>query len=172
MKLFRSFVSRRACSVLSEISRAMDYFTEDRRSLYVLFILSIFSTLVGLLQAWPLAVLIDSLIDSRPVNDWVHRWFLAPFPNGPLFEIVGLAVVALGLRLFQEVLNAARKLLRSRIEYNGLLRVRYDMFRKMQAMHLGFHRSQPLGDSIFRLTTDTFGCAMILVVLMVSDSPW
>jgi subfamily B ATP-binding cassette protein MsbA len=120
---------------------------------------------VGLLQAWPLAIMIDSLVSSRPASDWLHRWFLAPLPPGPFVHIGGLAAIALALRLLQELLNAARKLLRMRIDYNGVLRVRCDLFRKMQALHLGYHRSQPLGDQIFRLTTDAFGCAQVLGVL-------
>ena len=96
----------------------------------------------------------------------MHRLFLAPLPATPSLQIAGLAGIALALRLIQELLNTARKLLRTRIEYNGVLRVRCDLFRKMQALHLGYHRSQPVGDSIFRLTTDTFGCAMVLGVLL------
>jgi ABC-type multidrug transport system fused ATPase/permease subunit len=33
-------------------------------------------------------------------------------------------------------------------------------------MHLGYHRSQPVGDAIYRLTTDAFGCQMVLAVLL------
>jgi subfamily B ATP-binding cassette protein MsbA len=148
-----------------EIRRALGYFSEDRQSLALLIALTALSTAVGLLQAWPLAIMIDTLVSSSPVNDWVHRWFLAPLPSGPLMQIGGLAAIALALRLLQELLNAARKLLRMRIDYNGVLRVRCDLFRKMQALHLGYHRSQPLGDQIFRLTTDAFGCPQVLGVL-------
>jgi ATP-binding cassette, subfamily B, bacterial len=152
-------------SALPEIFRAIGYFRQDRGSLYLLIALTALSTAIGLLQAWPLAVMIDTLIATTPSNDWIHHWFLAPLPKAPLMQIGGLAAIALALRLIQELLSAVRKLLRSRIEYKGVLRVRCDLFRKMQALHLGYHRSQPLGDSIYRLTTDTFGCAMVLGVL-------
>lgn len=54
----------------------------------------------------------------------------------------------------------------ARIHYNGLLRVRYDLYRKLQALHLDYHRSQPVGDALFRLTTDTFGCQAVLTVVI------
>ena len=165
----KNFVRRlseaRANSALPEILRSVAYFREERGSLYLLVVLTAFSTAIGLLQAWPLAVMIDTLIAKAPSHNWLHHWFLAPLPETPLMQVGGLAAIALALRLIQELLSAARKLLRSRIEYKGVLQVRCDLFRKMQALHLGYHRSQPLGDSIFRLTTDTFGCAMVLGVL-------
>jgi subfamily B ATP-binding cassette protein MsbA len=165
----KNFVRRlskaRAYHALPEIIRCIGYFREDRAALYLLVGMTAMSTAIGLLQAWPLAVMIDTLIASSPANDWIHRWFLAPLPQAPMMQIAGLAAIALGLRLIQELLAAGRKLLRSRVEYKGVLRVRCDLFRKMQALHLGYHRSQSLGDSIFRLTTDTFGCAMVLGVL-------
>jgi subfamily B ATP-binding cassette protein MsbA len=163
-KLVRSLSER--SKTFAEAGRAIGYFAEDRRSIQLLVVLTFFATGVGLLQAWPLAVLIDSLIASAPTNDWIHRLFLAPLPASPMLQIAGLAGIALALRLIQELLNTARKLLRTRIEYNGVLRVRCDLFRKMQALPLGYHRSQPVGDSIFRLTTDTFGCALVLGVLI------
>jgi ATP-binding cassette subfamily B protein len=166
MKLSRQASEQAAKLFIPEICRVLSYFREDQRSISLLIVLTTFSTAIGLLQAWPLAVMIDTLIASVPVHDRIHRWFLAPFPATPALQIAGLAAIALALRMIQELLSAARKLLRSHVEYNGVLRVRCDLFRKMQALHLGYHRSQPLGDAIFRLTTDAFGCAMVLGVFI------
>ena len=156
----------RGAGLGGEILRVLQYFRDDRRALLLLVGLTLLSTAAGLLQAWPLAVMIDTLMSSTPAQGWMHRWFLAPWPDEPLLQIGGLALIALALRLFQEFLNAWRKLLRTRIEHDGVLRVRCDLFRKMQALHLGYHQTQPLGDGIFRLTADTVGCAVVLGVLI------
>jgi ATP-binding cassette, subfamily B, bacterial len=148
------------------ITRAVAYFAEDRQAIILLIVLTSLSTLVGILQAWPLAILIDAVITPTPEETWAHRLFLAPLPRSPLGQIAGLAGIALALRIFQEILATGRKLLQSRVNYNGVLRVRRDLFRKFQSMHLGYHRSQPIGDAIYRLTTDAFGCQMVLGVLM------
>jgi subfamily B ATP-binding cassette protein MsbA len=147
-------------------ARAVAYFAEDHKAISLLMALTGSSTLIGILQAWPLAILIDELVapDSRPT--WAHRFFLAPLPSSPLGRVAGLAAIALLLRLTQEILATARKLLQSRVNYNGVLRVRCDLFRKFQSLNLGYHRSQPVGDIIYRLTNDTFGCQMVLGVLM------
>jgi subfamily B ATP-binding cassette protein MsbA len=148
------------------IARAVAYFAEDNRAILLLLALTSFSTLVGILQAWPLALLIDVLVAPDMEKSWAHRWVVGRLPYGATGKIIGLAALALCLRLLQEIFATARKLVQSRVNYNGVLRVRRDLFRKFQSMHLGYHRSQPVGDSIYRLTTDAFGCQAVLGVLM------
>jgi subfamily B ATP-binding cassette protein MsbA len=148
--------------------RAMGYFAEDRSAIALLIVLTTLSTSVGMLQAWPLAILIDTLIAAEGQDTWAHRLFLGPLPHTVPGRIVGLAGIALGLRLLQEVLSSARKLLQSRINYHGVLRVRRDLFRKLQSLQLEYHHTRPVGDTLYRLTTDTFGCQMMLGVVMSS----
>jgi subfamily B ATP-binding cassette protein MsbA len=124
------------------------------------------STALGFLQAWPLAVLVDTAVGPSVGNSWMHRLFLAPFSNDPVKRIVGLGMLALVLRLAQELISMARRLLTSRIHYNGLLRIRCHLYRKLQALHLDYHRSQPMGDALFRLTTDTLGFQAVLTVVI------
>src|SRR5947209_756479 len=46
------------------------------------------------------------------------------------------------------------------------MRVRCELYRKLQALNLAYHRSQPQGDAIYRLSTDTFGCQNVLNVMV------
>ena len=50
----------------------------------------------------------------------------------------------------------------NQINYNGLMRVRCDLFRKLQALTWPIHRTQPQGDAIYRLSSDTYGFQAIL----------
>jgi ABC-type multidrug transport system fused ATPase/permease subunit len=148
------------------VCQSLWYFQDDKPAILLLAIFMGLSTLTGMLQAWPLAILIDSVVVAAAHDDWAHRVFLGPLPRSPAGQIIGLAVIALGLRLLQELLATMQKLLQSRINYAGVLRMRCDLFRKLQAMHLDYHRSLPLGDTIYRLTTDTFGCQTVLGVFI------
>ncbi len=148
------------------VLRSLSYFQQDAPAIIALVALMSLSTVIGILQAWPLAILVDTLVQSTAQHDWIYRLFLSWAPEKPLVQIAALALTALGLRLVQEALGVAKKLLHSRINYNGVLRLRCDFFRKLQALHLAFHRSQPLGDSVYRLTTDTSGCQVVLGVLV------
>lgn len=122
--------------------------------------------LASILQAWPLAILIDSLIAPSSARGWVHRLFTSWLPENGLGLIAGLAIAAFLLGLTQQLLATKQKLLQARLNYAGVLRLRNELFRRLQAMHLDFHASRPLGDTVFRLTTDTFGCQAVLGVLI------
>ena len=54
------------------------------------------------------------------------------------------------------------------VGYRGLMHVRCDLFEKLQQLSLGYHRSQPQGDAIYRLSTDTYGFQTILNVVVGS----
>ncbi len=151
---------------LQDVYRAIRYFREDLHLILFLFSLTACSTALGLLQAWPLAVLVDSALGTPSTENWMHRLFLAPLPEDPIRRIIGLGIMALLLRFAHELIAMARRLLTPRIHYNGLLRVRGDLYRKLQGMHLDYHRSRPMSDSLFRLTTDTLGFQAVLTVMI------
>src|SRR6185437_9174905 len=98
--------------------------------------------------------------------DWIHRAFLAVLPTSRLAQIVSLAVFGLVLKFSGDVLTAAQTVVSNQINYNGLMRVRCDLYRKLQALSLGYHRSQPQGDAIYRLSSDAYGCQTILSVIV------
>ena len=111
-------------------------------------------------------MLVDSALGTPSTENWMHRLFLAPLPEDPVRRIIGLGIMALLLRFAHEVIAMARRQLTPRIHYNGLLRVRGDLYRKLQGMHLDYHRSRPMSDSLFRLTTDTLGFQAVLTVMI------
>jgi ABC-type multidrug transport system fused ATPase/permease subunit len=149
-----------------DVYRAIRYFRDDLHLILLLLSLTACSTALGLLQAWPLAVLVDSALGTPSPDSWMHRLFLAPLPEDPIRRIVGLGIMALLLRFAHELIAMARRLLTPRIHYNGLLRVRGDLYRKLQGMNLDYHRSQPMSDSLFRVTTDTLGFQAVLTVMI------
>jgi len=151
---------------LQDVYRAIRYFRDDLHLIVLLLSLTACSTGLGLLQAWPLAVLVDSALGTPSIDSWMHRLFLAPLPDDPISRTVGLGIMALVLRFAHELIAMARRLLTPRIHYNGLLQVRGDLYRKLQGMHLDYHRSRPMSDSLFRLTTDTLGFQAVLTVMI------
>ncbi|HLU49555.1 MAG TPA: ABC transporter transmembrane domain-containing protein, partial [Planctomycetota bacterium] len=146
--------------------RAVSYFRPDWPWILLLLALIGVITASQLLTPWPIAVLVDSVLASEPKDDWVHRVFLAILPDGRLGQVIGLALIGLALKVFQDLCTMMRTIVNHRIDYSGLLRVRRDLYRKLQALHLGYHHSRPLGDAIYRLSTDTYGCQAILSVLI------
>jgi subfamily B ATP-binding cassette protein MsbA len=60
--------------------RAVGYFAPDARLVAVLVVLIGMNVAVGLLEAWPLAILVDRVLTHEPRGDWIHDAFLALVP--------------------------------------------------------------------------------------------
>jgi ABC-type multidrug transport system fused ATPase/permease subunit len=148
--------------------RAVAYFRSDWPLIATSLLLTACGTAIGLLMAWPMAILVDTVLapDHKHHTDFAHRLFLAPLPDGRLAQVIGLAVAGLLLKLVADLLGVAQAVVQSQINYSGLLRVRCDLYRKLQALNLAYHRAQPQGDAIYRLNSDTLGCQTILWVLV------
>ncbi len=142
---------------MSVYRRAISYFTPDWPWIALLVGLIGVSVAVGLLEAWPLAVLIDSVLTAEPKGDWVHRFFLSLVPDGKVGQVIGLVLIGMVLHLVGYLAWMARMMINYHLNYRGTTRVRYDLFGKLQALGLTYHRGRPQGDAIYRLTTDAFG---------------
>jgi subfamily B ATP-binding cassette protein MsbA len=66
--------------------------------------------------------------------------------------LIGLALQLVGYSSWM-----ARMMINYYLNYRGTTRVRLDLFAKLQALGLTYHRTRPQGDAIYRLTTDAFG---------------
>jgi subfamily B ATP-binding cassette protein MsbA len=152
---------------MSTYRRAIAYFRPDAGKILVSLALIGLSTVLGLLWPFPLAILIDSVLGAKSSDHWLYRMFFAIVPrHDATKQILALAAAMLALRLLSEILRFVQTLVNIRIGYNGLMRVRCDLFRKLQELSLAYHRSQPQGDAIYRLSYDTLGFQSVLNVLM------
>ncbi len=148
--------------------RAISYFRQDTGKIAVSLALIALSTVLGLLWPFPLAILIDSVLGTKPSDHWLYRMFFWIVPqHDKTSQIIALAVAMFVLRILAELLRFVQTLISIRIGYNGLMRVRCDLFRKLQALSLAYHKSQPQGDAIYRLSYDTLGFQSLLNTLIV-----
>jgi ATP-binding cassette, subfamily B, bacterial len=147
--------------------RVLSYFLADWVWLILLLSSIACATLMGLLQVWPLALLVDVVLSpthsgsGNRLHSLVHQW-----NEYPRAQIVALACAGLLLRLLHETANVCSSMLSHRVGNGGLLRVRCDLFRKLQSLHIAFHHSQPQGDTIYRLTNDAAGGQGVLNVMI------
>lgn len=137
--------------------RAFSYFSPNWPWIAALVFLIGVSVGVGLLEAWPLAVLVDSVLTTEPKGGWLHGYFLAVLPEDKPGQILGLVIIGLSLQIVGYSAWMVRMMINYYLNYWGTTRVRADLFGKLQRLDLGYHQSRPLGDSIYRLTTDAFG---------------
>jgi len=162
----------RICEFMRFYLRSIAYFRQDLPLILTSLVLIGLSTLAGLLQPFFWAILVDCILTTVNTRFWVYRvffrltHFLGLASDDRLHQIIVLAALAVALRVLQELLGMAQRLLSAYVGYNGLIRVRCDLFRKLQQLSLGYHKSQPQGDAIYRLSYDTGGFQTILSVLI------
>ncbi len=146
--------------------RAISYFRQDAGKIIASLALIGLSVLLSLLWPFPLAILIDSVLGGKTSDHPLYRMFFAIVPtNDPRTQIIALALIMFALRMGAEILRFIQTLISIRIGYNGLMRVRCDLYRKLQELSLAYHRAQPQGDAIYRLSYDTLGFQALLNVL-------
>jgi len=137
---------------LRQLVRALGYFKPDARQVSLTLGMLILSIGLNLLKPWPLAVLVDSVLGTRPYPTWlpadVQSW-------GKAAQITAIVGAALGLHFIHAAVNAGHIYLSIGVGLRGLRRVRDDVFGWLQRLSLRYHQGTEAGDIIFRAGTDT-----------------
>lgn len=156
--------------LLRIVIRSISYFRKDLWLIVTLLLLIGASVLLNLINAWPMAILVDTVLSPTPNPNWIHTLFLAPFGESKLNQILGMASLATIVRILSDTVFMLRKMLNYRIQYNGTLRVRTELYDKMQALSLGWHGDRSQGDSIYRLSYDSLGAWGVIDTLIGSTA--
>lgn len=153
---------------MNKYVRILQYFRGDGWAILFSLLCIGLSTLLGLLWAYPMAILIDMHSGTgKTVDQWLYRllYDLTPRDN-VMKQVVFLTVMMLLIRLGSQVFQSLQTILSIRVGLNGMMRARCDLFRKLQELSLGYHRSQPQGDAIYRVAWDTYGFQGVMNVLV------
>ena len=149
--------------------RSISYFRRDWHWVGLFLLMVAVSIGIGVMQAWPMAVLVDSVLSPTPLSGgWPHWLFLGALPKNRLAQVIGVTLIGMLMKVTQDALGAAKTMVNNTFTYNGRLRVRGELYRKLQDLHLGYHRSLPQGDAIYRVLNDTLGPDQILGTLLNS----
>src|SRR5277367_698232 len=109
--------------------RTVTYFRAVAGKIAVQTVLMGVAALLGVLQPIPLSILIDAVFSNNRSISWEYRLFFHFAPASIPGQVIALAVITLALRVIQEVLNMVQTLLGIAIGYEGLMRVRCELFR-------------------------------------------
>jgi subfamily B ATP-binding cassette protein MsbA len=137
--------------------RVLSYFRPDwLRVLFLVGLISL-SVCVALLEAWPLAILIDTVLAETPSADSIHSAFLYVLPESRPGQIVGLVIIGAALQIIGYTVWMGRMVVNAQLKCRGTARVRLDLFNKLQRLGLTYHKRRPQGDAMFRLAADVTG---------------
>jgi ATP-binding cassette subfamily B protein/subfamily B ATP-binding cassette protein MsbA len=134
------------------LARALGYFRPDAGRIGLSMGLLMAGIGINLLKPWPLAVLVDSVLGSKPFPVWLpselRDW-------GQPAQITAIIAVSLALHLTHSAVCAGHAYLTIGVGLRGLRRVRDDVFGWLQRLSLRYHHGTEAGDVIFRAGTDT-----------------
>ena len=132
--------------------RALKYFRPDAPRIAAALCLLLASTALNVLKPWPLALIVDCVLEHKPLPHWLGR---AASMNGPAL-LAGLSAALLLLYLLQGALAAAQNYLSIQVSLSGLTRLRNELFAWLQRLSLRFHQGARAGDLIYRASWDTY----------------
>lgn len=143
--------------------RTLAYFKRDWWMVALALTMIAVTTGLDLILAWPMATLIDGVLTTTPhVGSGFQQLLLQLMPSDRAWQIVGITLIWLSLRASNDVINYLREILNCVMNYRGLMRVRSELFAKIQSFEIAYHKNTPSGDLPFRIGLDTWGPRDIL----------
>ena len=132
--------------------RALKYFRPDAPRIGASLLLMLASTALNVLKPWPLALIVDGVLEHKPLPHWlgsVASW-------NPPAPLAGLSAALLLLYMLQGALAAAQNYLSIQVSLSGLTRLRNEVFAWLQRLSLRYHQGARAGDLIYRASWDTY----------------
>jgi ATP-binding cassette subfamily B protein/subfamily B ATP-binding cassette protein MsbA len=179
-----------ALHALKRCRRLIGYATAGRRGWMLIVAVTLITTGFGLLQPWPTKVILDHVLGQQPMAEWLVwlvGWLPAADTASGLLVWMVLATVAIFFA------NSAADIVLTRTWVRVGQRMVYqlagDLFAHLQRRSLLFHSRNSVGDSMSRITGDSwcvykavesllftpvFSLLMVvgIVVVMVELDPW
>ncbi|MGN6504198.1 MAG: ABC transporter transmembrane domain-containing protein, partial [Tepidisphaeraceae bacterium] len=144
------------------ILRALGYYKGESLRIVALLVMIAVMAAATAAQAYPFMILLDNVFGTYQPRSWAAKLFMMLAPESKVGQVIALALVFFALRMLQELLSMFQTLLGIRVGYGALMRVRCDLFKKLQQLSLAYHKSQPQGDAIYRLSWDTYGVQTVV----------
>jgi ATP-binding cassette subfamily B protein/subfamily B ATP-binding cassette protein MsbA len=132
--------------------RAFGYFRPDVGRIGLAVGLLLAGIGINLLKPWPLAILVDSVLGSKPYPAWLPSEIMEWAQPAQITAIIAASLV---LYFVHSAVCASHVYLTIGIGLRGLRRVRDDVFGWIQRLSLRYHHGTVAGDIIFRAGTDT-----------------
>lgn len=110
--------------------------------------------LANLLEPWPLKIVLDNVLRSRPPAGWLTQLILSTAGDDKLAALKFAAVAVLVIAAIGAVCSYAQKYLSTRVGQWVLHDLRQTLYYHMQRLSIAYHDQKRTGDLISRVTSD------------------
>ncbi len=128
----------------------------QRRDAVAGLVLTLVGIAASLLQPWPLKIIVDSILGSVPMPDW-----LASLRDNKAEALVVVCVALLLIQVVRGGLSAWGTTYLVRAGLRMTQELRFRVYEHLQKLSLVFHDRRAVGDSIYRVTWDTYSIQTI-----------
>jgi ATP-binding cassette subfamily B protein/subfamily B ATP-binding cassette protein MsbA len=139
---------------MKDIRRALQFFRPDRPRILVVLFLGIASIVGNVLKPWPVALIVDSVLQEKPLPRWLFDW--SEEAPSKAWLIMAFTVALFAIHATQGLLSAAQNFVAIQVGLRGLTRVRSQIFACLQRLSLRFHQGSRVGDLVYRASWDTY----------------
>jgi ATP-binding cassette, subfamily B, bacterial len=136
---------------MTGIRRALRFFRPDSGRVALVLLLSLLSIAGNVLKPWPVALIVDGVLQAKGFPAWLPAW-----GSTPAEWILLLTLALFTIHGAQGLLSAAQNFVAIQVGLRGLRRVRSLVFATLQRLSLRFHQSARVGDLVFRASWDTY----------------
>jgi len=137
--------------------RLLRYALRYKRLLVAVLATLLVSIGLDLLKPWPTKLLVDNVLASQPLPEGIQRWLdLLPGPRGVHGLLLWVVIGTIGIFLVNTLLSMVHALMMVSLGQRVTYALGADLFLHLQRLSLLFHSRRPVGDSIIRVTEDTY----------------
>jgi ATP-binding cassette subfamily B protein/subfamily B ATP-binding cassette protein MsbA len=144
------------------------YLRRQAAGIAVILLLNALCALAAALQPWPLKILVDYGVKQIPAPNWLPALTQSlALAEGPQGFILIAAAATIGLFALSTTFNAAQNWAWAIVGRRMMSDLSADLFHKLQRRSLLRHGRSSIGDSLSRLSSDTW-CLQIMTAGLVT----
>jgi ATP-binding cassette, subfamily B, bacterial len=149
--------------------RLLRYALRQWRTLVAILGLTVLASGLAALQPWPVKILVDAGLGgaSLPAS-WQATFAWLRLPTSPEVILAAVALSSLGLFVLMAAVEAGLTLGWAAAGQRMVFQLTADLFARLQRLSLLFHARRSVGDSLSRLTVDTWSIYSVTSELLVS----
>lgn len=158
---------RGAVNAVGSQARLLRYAWKHWNSLAVVLLTTFISIGTSLLLPWPIKILVDQVLGHHSLPGVLHRLFMiAPGPHDAASLLAWVSASTVILYVISSLTQMANTLTSVTFGQRVTYDVGADVFLHVQRLSLLFHNRQPVGDTIARVTGDSY-CVQQIVMSVI-----
>ena len=123
----------------------------------VIIAVTLSSSALAVLQPWPMKILVDNVLGTRPIPDWLasaRQWM--PWADSARGMLAWIVIAFLAIFVMNSVTEVVLTIAWVRVGQRMVFRLAAELFARLQRRSLIFHSRNSVGDLLGRVATDSW----------------